>query len=416
MPVYVPIPIDLLQIGKPMPVTLWSSKGQMLLRAGNVILDANHRHKLHGFDAAAVDRDALAWQRAYERQVNNKMREGASLEEVNKIPMPSAILPRDYVLSEQLTGGWMDLQEFVRGILYQGGLAMNPMARLDKIELRMLALLNKDPDEGFYSLFQALYDTSMGYSATNAMLCACIVELTARRLDMDKLVRQSLMNAAIMMNIGMAREQDSLVRQVTPLTAEQRTVIKEHPAKGEEILKKFQADDKFCLDIVRWHHEPESPEALPETKVARQILHMADAFVAMTAGRRSRSSKSPLNAARSSFMGQEGETAALSAAMGAVVGAFPPGTYVKLGTGEIALVVKRGLRGNTPFVIPIMDKSGYQIFTYTVKATTEAPNNVVGSVGFEEVKVPINDEKVKRARERMPPVLPPAEPATPTTS
>lgn len=415
MPVYVPIPIDLLQIGKPMPVTLWSNRGQMLLRAGNVILDANHRAKLHGFEASATERDAQAWQRAYERLVNNKMREGAPLEEVNKVPMPSAILPRDYVLSEQLTGGWMDLQEFVRGILYQGGLAMNPMARLDKIELRLLALLDKDADAGFYSLFQALYDTSMGYCATNAMLCACIVELTARRLDMDKLVRQSLMNAALMMNIGMAREQDSLARQVTPPSDEQRNIIKDHPVKGEEILNRFKVDDKFCLDIVRWHHEPESPEGLPETKVARQILHMADAFVAMTAGRRSRSSKSPLNAAKSSFMGREGEEATLSAAMGAVVGAFPPGTYVKCANGEIALVVKRGARGNTPFVIPIMDKAGYQILAYTVRTTTEPPYNVVGSVGYEEVKVPINDDKVKRACERMPLVVPPA-PATPAAS
>ena len=408
MPIYVPIPIDLLQVGKPMPVTLWSSKGQMLLRAGNIILDANHRQKLHAFNAAAVDRDGLAWQRAYERQVNNKMRDGASLEEVNKIQMPSAVLPRDYVLSEQLTGGWMDLQEYLRGILYQGGLAMNPMARLDKIELRMTALLNKDVDEGFFSMFQALYDKSLGYCATNAMLCACIVELTARRLDLDKLVRQSLMNAALMMNIGMARVQDVLARQASTPTDEQRIIIKDHPALGEEILKKFQADDKYCLDIVRWHHEPDSAQGLPETKVARQILHMADTFVAMTAGRRSRSSKSPLNAAKSSFLGLEGEAATLSAAMRGVVGIFPPGTYVKLGTGDIALVVKRGLRGNMPFVIPIIDKSGYQVLAYTVRATTEEPYNVVGSVGFEEVNVTINYEKVKRARERMPVAVPPA--------
>ena len=43
--------------------------------------------------------------------------------------------------------------------------------------------------------------------------------------------------------------------------------------------------DEAELDIVRWHHQPESGEAQERTLQLRLLLSMADVFVAMMAAR-----------------------------------------------------------------------------------------------------------------------------------
>ena len=57
---YLPIPIALLQIGQPLPVTVWSTSGQLLLKKGNPILSEQHRsrlaeHKLQDVRAKLAD-------------------------------------------------------------------------------------------------------------------------------------------------------------------------------------------------------------------------------------------------------------------------------------------------------------------------------------------------------------------------
>jgi hypothetical protein len=164
---YVPIPIAMLEIGKPLPVTIWSAAGQLLLRAGQPIVSEQHREKLYAHQASSTAVDAQAWQRAYERMVHMMLREGVDLKEIALAPMPSFISPRDYVVGEQLKGGWLDLQEVLRGILYQGGLAIIPTPRLAGIENRITRLLKDDPDDALFCLFQALSDNTLGYSATH---------------------------------------------------------------------------------------------------------------------------------------------------------------------------------------------------------------------------------------------------------
>jgi hypothetical protein len=398
---YVPIPIAMLEIGKPLPVTIWSQAGQLLLRAGQPIVSEQHREKLYAHQASSTEVDAQAWQRAYERMVHTMLREGLDLQEIARAPMPSFISPRDYVVAQQLKSGWLDLQEVLRGILYQGGLAINPAARLAGIENRILSLLKADPDEALFSLFQALFDNSLGYCATHALLCACIGDLTAQKLGFDNLMRQSLMNAALTMNIALAREQDSLSRQNSAPTEWQRAMIAAHPQKSVEILQAIGIDDPDCLDIVRWHHEPDADAALPKTMLARRILSTAYGFVAKMAARKTRSSLSPLSAAKSIYLDAEGQPAALGSAIATAVGFYPPGSYAQLANGDIAVSVQRGARANTPWVCSIIDKEGIPIAVYNCRDSAQPPYNIIAPVNFERVRVTVNAEKIRRARDRI---------------
>ncbi len=399
---YVPIPIAMLPVGKPLPVNVWNPDGLLLLRKGQPIVSEQHRDKLYAHNASTTESEAVAWQRSYERMVHTMLMQGVEVEQIARQPMPSAIRERDYMAGEQLNGGWMDLQEVLRGILYQGGLALNPLQRLASLENKARSLLQADPDDSLFCLFQALADSSLGYCATHALLCACICELAAQKLGMNPQQRQSLMSAALTMNIGMAREQDVLARQNSAPSPEQRQLIQAHPELSLKILSALGIEDREELDLVRWHHQPDSPEGLPHNLQARRLLSMTDVFVAKMAARRTREALSPLESAKSIYLQTEKEvTASVGAALTAAVGFYPPGTYVRLVTGETAVAVQRGPRANTPWVIVIVDKNGMPTLNYHGLDSADPAHAIAAPMLFRSGKVAINIDRVRRARERI---------------
>jgi HD-GYP domain-containing protein (c-di-GMP phosphodiesterase class II) len=395
---YVPVPVDLLEVGKPLPVDVWSANGQLLLRKGQPVVSEEHREKLHAHHASSTPADAQAWQRSYERMVHAMLIGGADVQAISRASMPSEIRASDYVVGEQLNGGWLDLQEVLRGILYQGGLAISPLERLVGIEKKALQLLQADADDSLFCLFQALADTTQGYCTSHALLCAVVCHMTARKLAIPEPQRAALVTAALLMNIGMARDQDSLARQNNALTDWQRTLIQEHPQKSVAILQGFGIEDAEVLDIVRWHHEPEANDGLPSTAMARRVLAIADVFVAKMAARRTRASQSPVKAVKSMVMSAEGAAQGIASAMAQAAGFYPPGTYVKLANGETALSVQRGERANTPWVIPILDKEGVALGKSQCKETTTPAYTIASAVAVEDVRVTLSLEKVRKAR------------------
>jgi len=322
--------------------------------------------------------------------------------EIARRPMPSAIRERDYHANDQLNGGWLDLQEVLRGVLYQGGLALNPMARLAALENKARHMLQEDPDDSLFSLFQALADSSLGYCATHALLCACICELAAQKLGYSDQHRQSLLSAALTMNIGMAREQDVLARQTQAPTPTQRELIRNHPVLSHTILMSLGIQDAEELDLVRWHHQVDSAEGLPYNLQARQLLSMTDIFVAKMAARRTREALSPLESAKSIYLQAGKDTgASVGSALTAAVGFYPPGTYVRLGGGETAVAVQRGVRANTPWVIVVVDKDGMPTLNYHCLDTSDPAHAIVSPMVYRSGRVVINADRVRRARERI---------------
>lgn len=399
---FVPIPIHLLEVGKPMPVDIWSPGGQLLLKRGQPIISEQHRLKLYAHEASAEETAGHAWQRAYERMVHKMLREGVDLATIARMPMPSEILQRDFVQESELKGGWLDLQEVLRGILYQGGLAINPIARLNAIQKTAIELIETDADESLFSLIQMLADNNLGYCATHALLCATICAITAPKLGVDKMRMNSLFASALTMNIGMAREQDSMSRQATALHDWQRNLVKEHAHKSVEILVNLGVDDEDQLDMVRWHHDAESHEAQQRNLICRRLLRMVDVFVAMMAARRTRSPIAPVRAVKQMVVGAQGDAVGMSSAMAQAVGFYPPGSYVTLASGEIAVSVQRGPRANTPWVIPVLGKDGLPSQRFMCLDTTMPVHAIVSARNFDNVKVAVNLEKVRKARERIP--------------
>lgn len=302
------------------------------------------------------------------------------------------------VPGNKVLGGWLELQEILRVLLYQGEAAVSPLQRLEDIEIKALALLNNDPDESLFVLFQALADESLGYCATHALLSAVVCELTANKLGMADGAKRVLFRSAMAMNVGMAQAQDSLARQSWAPVEAQRKLIRDHPQKSLEILQNFGVVDADQLDIVRWHHELDESCGMARNWMSRRILRMVDVFVAKMAARKTRLAMSPLGAVKSLFLGATVDTATLGSAMATALGFYPPGTYVQLVNGEKAVSVERGLRASNPHVVSIVNPGGMPLSKYLYRDTANPQFAIRSPLNAEKIKVKVSLEKVLKAR------------------
>jgi HD-GYP domain-containing protein (c-di-GMP phosphodiesterase class II) len=96
--------------------------------------------------------------------------------------------------------------------------------------------------------------------------------------------------AGLLHDIGKIGIRDAVLLKPERLTREERLLMNEHPAKGEEILKGV---DRLARErpLIRHHHEWYNGSGYPDRLIGEEIpllarvLHVADAFEAMTASR-----------------------------------------------------------------------------------------------------------------------------------
>ena len=353
---------------------------------------------LASHQACMTESDAQAWQKAHEREMRTMRLNGVPMAEIVQAPLPAEILDTDYLEGRAVDGGWLDLQEILRGLLYQGADAAKPLPRLEGIEQKALSLLGQDPDECLFVLFQALPDLGMGYCATHALLSGVMSALTADKLTLPPGNRALLLRSALVMNIGMARPQDSLARQLNAPSPEQRSLITAHPPTSADILRGFGVQDPELLDIVQWHHAPQNTIGSAEQGMNLQLLHLADTLVAKMAPRISRPAMSALGAAKSLVLEATAQTQTQRIAMASVMGFYPPGTYVQLANGEVAVVIARGVRATAPHVASLINVKGMALGDYIYRDTRQAAYAVRAPLAASQVNVRVQLEKTQRLR------------------
>jgi len=114
--------------------------------------------------------------------------------------------------------------------------------------------------------------------------------------------------------------------------------------------------------VVRRHHlEDASPQSLsqlpPERRLAH-ILQVVDRYAAMISPRESREGQSAADSARNLIQGPSEQSGAVGQALVHMVGFCPPGTFVQLDDGRVAIVTRRTPQTNQPDVVVVIDAQG----------------------------------------------------------
>jgi hypothetical protein len=258
----------------------------------------------------------------------------------------------------------------------------------------MQGLLQRDPDVGLYLLFQLASNSPVGYSASHALVCGVLCHLVATELQLPTQERNSLVHAALTMNIAMTALQDELANQAEKPSQAQQDAIRAHAIKGSMMLANLGVGDDDWLDVVSSHHDDGvDREALrlvpPAVRLAR-ILKMVDRYAAMISPRKSRSGRSAIESARSVMTRTGGAADEIGPSLLKAVGLCPPGTYVRLDNDELAVVVRRSAKSNQPFVVVVGKPDGEMAAMPRLHSTADAYPRIRSALPAAAVRAPLN--------------------------
>lgn len=187
------------------------------------------------------------------------------------------------------------------------------------------------------------------YSLFHPLQCAYLASLIARRAGFTDDECHELATAAVLANVGMRYTQETLANQPDPPRPEQLKIIRQHPRKGIEMLHAIGFGDERVLNIILEHHErcdgSGYPNGFKRDEICRGalVLAVADRYGAMVSGRKYRDPL-PIKEALQSFFMDKGRhfEAEFALLMIKELTVYPPGSFVKLTNGEMAVVVYRG--------------------------------------------------------------------------
>jgi len=295
---------------------------------------------------------------------------------------------------EDLLGMWSDLESGLAVVLTHPDSVQEFAARIHQYDRWLQDLLKQDADVGLYLLFQLATKSPVGYSASHALVCAVLCDLIATDFALPRPQRDSLVRAALTMNVAMTVLQDQMASQRGRPTREQQLIINEHPVKGAQLLERQGITDTLWLEVVRRHHLddnlPQSLVQLPPAHRLAHILQVVDRYAAMISPRESREGQSASDSARNLIQGSSEHGGAVGQALVHMVGFCPPGTFVQLEDGRVAIVTRRTRQINQPDVVAVIDAHGHLLRAPVRHATTGPGAGIASALLASAVRERVN--------------------------
>jgi len=214
------------------------------------------------------------------------------------------------------------------------------------------------------------------YTALQPIYKAILCELTASILDYSSEERRSLLAAALTSNIALIKIQEQLNKQTTPLSDHQLQIIRNAPAKAVELLKDCKVTDSVWLKTVIENHERNDGSGYPwglkskHISAFAKILGLTDTYVAMISKRAYREASQTQTVLKEIYQMASKEDETIYMSFIRQIGAYPPGTLVRLQNNDVAVVTYRGF-GNSIMsrAISIFSATG-QVYASPVKRDT----------------------------------------------
>ena len=263
---------------------------------------------------------------------------------------------------EDLLGLWSDLESGLGMVLGHPDNVQEFEQRIGQYDRWMQDLLRHDADVGLYLLFQLAINSPVGYSSSHALVCAVLCHLLSVDFALPKHERDSLVRAALTMNLAMTALQDQLATQHNKPTQAQLMAIRAHAANSAKMLSDIGIADALWLETIQLHHKEDPPGAnlggLTPPHRLGYILHVVDRYAAMISPRQSREGRSATESAQNILQGSPEHGNSVGQTLIRIVGQCPPGTFVQLDDKEVAVVMRRSTEPNRPDVAIVIDQKG----------------------------------------------------------
>jgi len=343
-------------MGKELPLDVYARNGLLLLSKGHFVLSDHQREKLLEMGYAVS---------------------GNRLEAVSLPEQPDPMMVRESVLHEMAF-----LQQRTRTLL-------NYALQLDDFP-RKVALLVRDivhlteqhPDGVIASLLLVPFNE---YGPAHALHTTALLALLSRRIpDLSSEQRNTMLSAALTMNMSICGLQNALYHQQEALTPQQEEEISSHPLMSSAILREAGVSDELWHWLVQTHHESWLGNGYPyglgreEIQSLAHMLHMADITCAKLTPRSYRAGMVPAAALGHIFQRKDHEfDPAYTTLLIKELGIYPPGSFVKLANNEIGVVLARREKASEPQVAAIRHGDGPAYIDALIRDTSQPAHKVV---------------------------------------
>lgn len=326
------IQIDNLQIGMTLGDTL-DSKGNLLFVSGTTVKDVQQIEllKTHGIksvyvidtdnsnkeisNSTPVQNDSSELEKAYYREL-------AKAKEVHRVTLETA---REVLISARL----------------------GRLVKVDKIENtaeKIVESVLRNAD-ALVSLAQIKgYDE---YTYVHSVNVGILITALASSMGYDKAKLLFAGVGGILHDIGKMGVPERILNKKGKYTPAEFAIMKKHPQIGLEILKGYKNISDFSKTVVIQHHERYNGKGYPYFLSGDQISEMgfiaavADVYDAMTTDRVYRAAWTPHRALSMIFQGCDQDySRRIVELFTKHLGIYPVGSFVKLLTGEMGVVVR----------------------------------------------------------------------------
>lgn len=365
------------KLGEPIPFSVYDPEGRLLLRKGIVITMSEQVERIIERKAVMGTDYAGATERlptpAAPRSATPPRGPGESSPPFDQ--MGSLILNLKHTLATALKAPeQIDLP-----------------GRIRQFAARLQTLCKDDLDA---SLAAPHLDYVNPYIVVHQVMGAVLTEVVARRSGMTPEERLPIVCAALTRGFGMLPVQAELDQCNGALPDTLRRAVQEHPAAGAEMLRRAGVDDETWLGAVAQYHERLDGSGYPRKLQAAEIgpggriLAIADTYSAMTKPRPYRNKEHlAQHALRDIYLQKDTSLdGALIQAMIKEIGMFPPGSLVRLKSGEVAVIKHCTHKPADAIVFTVYDQRGMPLLEPIRREAANPNHEIMGMVPFADCR------------------------------
>lgn len=339
------IPPSLARVGKELQVDVYAKNGILLLKKGHYVLSGELRNKLLSFGMGDTEE--------IEARLERERRERAAArdaEEAARKVNPLTELEFQTRRAQNLLHHALAAPGFIDGIR--------------EIAHSLIRVAEWQPDGLIAATLLVPYKD---YGSSHSVHVAALLSVLGRRLGLSQQDRHSLVCAALTMDIAIIELQSMLANyDGQTLQPEQREMLAAHPILASAILREAGVSDELWHTLVQAHHEKWDGSGYPmgltkeEIEPLSHLLQMVDVLTAsLTNHSPQRPGPLPSTAIARLFKGESGQFDQQYVMLAIKeLGIYPPGSFVKLASNEIAIVTHRREKANEPKVAALRKVDG----------------------------------------------------------